>query len=68
MAIYRERRTIRPPSRYQYVDYVSTQVESDHFNEERECYEESTTSKDFAKWLAAMQDEMSSLYIKKLGI
>lgn len=63
----RERRQIRPLLRYQVANYVVVQLEPNSFDKEPESYEKVVASKDFVKWLVAMQDQMSSLYKNKTG-
>lgn len=63
----RERRQIRPLLRYQVANYVVVQLEPNSFDKEPESYEKAVASKDFVKWLVAMQDKMSSLYKNKTG-
>lgn len=58
----RERRRIRPPSRYLHANYVSKQTESESLSFELASYEEAVCCKESKKWLAAMQEEMDYLY------
>lgn len=57
----KERRQIRPPLWYQIADYVVAQLELDSFDKEPKSHEKVVASRDSVKWLAIMQDEMSSL-------
>ena len=60
----RERRDIRPPSRYSYADLVFCALLcASEVRAEPNTYQEAIESKDKAKWIEAMEDEMNSLKV-----
>lgn len=62
----RQRKVVRPPSRYGCSDLVAYALSSalEVAGEEPLSYEEAVRSKDSNKWLAAMESEIESLTIK----
>ncbi|CAI9771120.1 unnamed protein product [Fraxinus pennsylvanica] len=58
----REMREIRPPSRYQYADFVTEQSEPNLFDTEPVFYDEAVSCKESPKCIDAIEDEMNSLY------
>lgn len=51
-----------PSSRYLHANYAIEQVEAETLNFEPNSYKEVVSCKDSARWFAAMQEEIDSLY------
>ena len=63
MARDRERRTIKPPSKFEDADYLAYALSSaeDLELEEPRSYAEARQSKDWRLWIGASDEEMTSL-------